>query len=91
MIDEFQDTSALQWKNLQPLLENSMAEGYDNLVVGDVKQSIYRWRNSDWKILGVELNRRIDNDRIRSIPLTGNWRSLSGIIRFNNTLFFCDP
>jgi ATP-dependent helicase/nuclease subunit A len=48
MIDEFQDTSILQWNNLKPLIDNSMAEGFDNLVVGDVKQSIYRWRNSDW-------------------------------------------
>ena len=52
MIDEFQDTSIIQWDNFNPLIKNSMAEGFDNLVVGDVKQSIYRWRNSDWKILG---------------------------------------
>ena len=52
MIDEFQDTSIIQWNNFKPLIDNSMAEGFDNLVVGDVKQSIYRWRNSDWKILG---------------------------------------
>ena len=51
MIDEFQDTSHIQWNNFRPLIENSLAEGNDNLVVGDVKQSIYRWRNSDWKIL----------------------------------------
>ena len=55
MIDEFQDTSIIQWNNFRPLIENSMAEGFDNLVVGDVKQSIYRWRNSDWKILGTVL------------------------------------
>ena len=53
MIDEFQDTSIMQWNNFKPLIENSMAEGFDNLVVGDVKQSIYRWRNSDWQILGI--------------------------------------
>ena len=69
MIDEFQDTSIIQWNNFRPLIENSMAEGYDNLVVGDVKQSIYRWRNSDWKILGKVLNNQVDNDRILSKPL----------------------
>ena len=64
MIDEFQDTSIIQWNNFRPLIENSMAEGFDNLVVGDVKQSIYRWRNSDWQILGKVLDSQIDNDRI---------------------------
>jgi len=64
MIDEFQDTSIIQWNNFKPLIENSMAEGNDNLVVGDVKQSIYRWRNSDWRILGKVLVNMVDNDRI---------------------------
>jgi ATP-dependent helicase/nuclease subunit A len=91
MVDEFQDTSSLQWKNLQPLIENSMAEGNDNLVVGDVKQSIYRWRNSDWRILGVDLYGMVDGDRFISKPLTSNWRSLSNIIRFNNSLFTVIP
>lgn len=91
MIDEFQDTSIIQWNNFSPLIENSMAEGFDNLVVGDVKQSIYRWRNSDWKILGSALSKLVDNDRFISIPLTTNWRSRSNIIRFNNTLFTIIP
>jgi ATP-dependent helicase/nuclease subunit A len=91
MIDEFQDTSIIQWNNFRPLIENSMAEGYDNLVVGDVKQSIYRWRNSDWQILGSVLDRMIDNKRIISKPLTTNWRSRANIIQFNNTLFSIIP
>ena len=91
MIDEFQDTSIIQWKNLKPLIDNSMAEGSDNLVVGDVKQSIYRWRNSDWKILGSFLNSRVDNERFISKPLTKNWRSMSNIIKFNNSLFTTLP
>jgi len=91
MIDEFQDTSGIQWNNFRPLIENSMAEGSDNLIVGDVKQSIYRWRNSDWKILGQDLKRKIDNDRFLSKPLTTNWRSLPDIIRFNNSLFTVIP
>jgi ATP-dependent helicase/nuclease subunit A len=91
MIDEFQDTSIIQWNNFHPLIENSMAEGHDNLVVGDVKQSIYRWRNSDWKILGKDLVEKVDNQRILSEPLTTNWRSRSNIISFNNSLFTIIP
>ncbi len=68
-----------------------MAEGNDNLVVGDVKQSIYRWRNSDWQILGRILQGSVDNKRIFSEPLTTNWRSRSNIIKFNNRLFTIIP
>ena len=91
MIDEFQDTSTIQWNNFSPLIENSMAQGFDNLVVGDVKQSIYRWRNSDWQILGLELMQLVDNKRVISKPLTTNWRSRSNIIKFNNTLLSIIP
>jgi len=91
MIDEFQDTSIIQWDNFQPLINNSMAEGYDNLVVGDVKQSIYRWRNSDWKILGTMKEDLVDNKRFISEPLKTNWRSRTNIIRFNNALFSVIP
>jgi ATP-dependent helicase/nuclease subunit A len=91
MIDEFQDTSIIQWENFKPLIENSMAEGFDNLVVGDVKQSIYRWRNSDWRILGRVLEGSVDNKRIFSKPLATNWRSRSNIISFNNALFTVIP
>ncbi|HUX55729.1 MAG TPA: UvrD-helicase domain-containing protein [Bacteroidales bacterium] len=91
MIDEFQDTSIIQWENFKPLIENSMAEGFDNLVVGDVKQSIYRWRNSDWQILNSMLDGLVDNDRFISEPLTTNWRSRSNIIKFNNKLFTVIP
>ncbi len=91
MIDEFQDTSKIQWDNFKPLIDNSMAEGNDNLVVGDVKQSIYRWRNSDWSILGRTLQGSVDNKRIFSEPLISNWRSRSNIISFNNTLFTIIP
>ncbi len=91
MIDEFQDTSIIQWNNFRPLFENSMAGGFDNLVVGDIKQSIYRWRNSDWQILGRVLKQSIDNERIISKPLTTNWRSRTNLIKFNNTLFSVIP
>jgi len=85
MIDEFQDTSQLQWNNLKPLISNSLSEGNGNLIVGDVKQSIYRWRNSDWKQLdhGIKNEfRQLAKEEI----LPTNWRSSEGIILFNNTL-----
>lgn len=47
LIDEFQDTSSLQWNNLLPLIENSLASGHFNMAVGDAKQAIYRWRGGD--------------------------------------------
>ncbi|MCU0461642.1 MAG: UvrD-helicase domain-containing protein [Bacteroidales bacterium] len=91
MIDEFQDTSRIQWDNFFPLIEESMGRGNDNLVVGDIKQSIYRFRNSDWRILGLLLDRQIPEERLHSIPLDTNYRSRSNIIRFNNTLFTLIP
>lgn len=52
MIDEFQDTSTIQWKNFKVLFEETMSrEDAGNLIVGDVKQSIYRWRSGDWRLL----------------------------------------
>ena len=68
-----------------------MGRGCDNLIVGDIKQSIYRWRNSDWRILADLQNNKVDNERIFRKMLDYNWRSRSGIIRFNNTLFTVIP
>jgi ATP-dependent helicase/nuclease subunit A len=90
MIDEFQDTSIIQWKNFRQLIDNSMAQGFENLVVGDIKQSIYRWRNSDWRTLR-DLKKEVDNVRYISKPLNTNYRSCSDIIRFNNALFSIIP
>ncbi|MFC2111838.1 UvrD-helicase domain-containing protein, partial [Bacteroidota bacterium] len=87
MIDEFQDTSGLQWKNFRPLIENSLANNYQCLVVGDVKQSIYRWRNSDWEILSEQLQMDFSEEQIEQKGLKHNWRSLENIIRFNNGFF----
>jgi ATP-dependent helicase/nuclease subunit A len=90
MIDEFQDTSIIQWKNFRQLIDNSMAQGFENLVVGDIKQSIYRWRNSDWRTLR-DLKGEVDNSRYISYPLNTNYRSCTNIIRFNNALFSIIP
>jgi len=87
MLDEFQDTSLFQYDNFRPLLDNSLASGHQNLVVGDVKQSIYRWRNSDWKILATELEHDFSHQEVHTTPLLRNFRSIEQIIRFNNTVF----
>ena len=87
MIDEFQDTSAMQWSNLKPLLLNSMAEGGKAMVVGDIKQSIYRWRNGDWNILAKQLDRDFRFFDRQHINLDTNWRSSKTVIEFNNRVF----
>jgi len=87
MIDEFQDTSTLQWKNFHPLMSNSLSAGKFNLVVGDVKQSIYRWRNSDWKLLDEQILTDFRPEQIHEENLETNWRSDKNIIDFNNSFF----
>lgn len=87
MIDEFQDTSVLQWKNFKPLIANSLATDNKNMVVGDVKQSIYRWRNSDWKLLDRRVNEDFSSLQTRQKTLETNWRSDRNIIEFNNSFF----
>ena len=89
MIDEFQDTSRMQWDNFRLLLLEGLSQGEDSLIVGDVKQSIYRWRNGDWRILnGIEKDMgRTLPFRIRVETLKTNRRSETRIIHFNNQLF----
>ncbi|MBS4070042.1 MAG: UvrD-helicase domain-containing protein [Algoriphagus sp.] len=87
LIDEFQDTSDFQWSSFRPLLENSLASGNTNLLVGDVKQSIYRWRGGKLELLLNEVQRQIREDLIAVKNLDTNFRSLPGIIEFNNALF----
>lgn len=85
LIDEFQDISGFQWQNLKPLISSSLAEGHMSLLVGDVKQSIYRWRGGNWQLLLTQLAAEIPNTT--STTLHHNWRSKQHIIDFNNTLF----
>ena len=87
MIDEFQDTSEVQWHNFKPLIENSLSQGYFNMLVGDVKQSIYRWRNGDWSILASGVERDFKHFGVDTKPLDINRRSLPAIIDFNNLFF----
>ena len=85
LLDEFQDTSGIQWENFRPLLENSNSQGFDNLIVGDVKQSIYRWRGSRWNLLHESLEKEMSPCRIT--VLDRNFRSLRNIVSFNNSFF----
>ncbi len=87
IIDEFQDTSQIQWRNFMPLIAETLARGKENLVVGDVKQSIYRWRNSDWNIIHSEVQKAFGKDAVSSVYLDTNYRSRNNIIKFNNNLF----
>ena len=88
MIDEFQDTSQMQWNNFRPLIENSLGDGRQNLIVGDVKQSIYRWRGSDWGLLHAGLKHfACGQTREDTETLNTNYRSQRAIITFNNQFF----
>ncbi|MBQ3723106.1 MAG: UvrD-helicase domain-containing protein [Bacteroidales bacterium] len=87
LLDEFQDTSAVQWENFRPLLRNSDASGFDNLVVGDVKQSIYRFRGSDWKLLESGLQEEFGLPPGSESVLAGNYRTCRAIVDFNNAFF----
>ena len=87
MIDEFQDTSTIQWQNFKLLLAETMShEDGSNLIVGDVKQSIYRWRSGDWRLLnGIE--NQFNSMLMEIKSLSTNYRSTRNVIDFNNTFF----
>jgi ATP-dependent exoDNAse (exonuclease V) beta subunit len=100
LLDEFQDTSTLQWQNILPLVENSLAEGNFNLLVGDGKQSIYRWRNANVKQFALLPALEGTDDSLmlaqqeealkrnyKEEQLNVNYRSRSSIIEFNNSFF----
>lgn len=86
MIDEFQDTSAKEWGNFVPLLQNAMAQSEDTsvLIVGDVKQSIYRWRGGDWRILQQGVSDSLGKADTKLEIMSNNYRSLHNIVEFNN-------
>ena len=87
MIDEFQDTSTVQWNNFKLLLDNCLAQaGSHSLIVGDVKQSIYRWRQGDWTLLNG-IDKKFDKSVITVKPLDVNYRSEQNIVEFNNIFF----
>lgn len=88
MIDEFQDTSAREWENMLPLLQNAMAasDKCSVLIVGDVKQSIYRWRGGDWRLLKDIAKQDLGPSNIEPIVLKSNYRSLAKVVDFNNRM-----
>jgi len=86
MIDEFQDTSRLQWNNFKVLLLENQSTGGNDLLVGDIKQSIYRWRNGDWAIL-KNVKKELANLSPQDKELRYNFRSKKNVIDFNNAFF----
>lgn len=91
LIDEFQDTSGLQWKNFLPLLVNGLDQMYPSLIVGDVKQSIYRWRSGDLTLLQEQVETQVGKDRTEIKNLNRNYRSGQSLVDFNNALFRTIP
>lgn len=100
LIDEFQDTSVVQWQNLLPLVENSLAGNFFNMLVGDGKQAIYRWRGGEVEQFAKlpyvidsaanELVKEREQSLIRNFGeqhLGKNYRSKSEIVLFNNSFF----
>jgi len=97
LLDEFQDTSRIQWSNFLPLLKESESNApvdkgdeapgnkVSNLIVGDVKQSIYRWRDSDWRLLGEEVGKAFPSAFTE--VMGNNWRSTGQVVNFNNSFF----
>lgn len=85
MIDEFQDTSAVQWKNFKPLVDEASATGGSSYIVGDLKQSIYRWRGAQSEIMNSVMRETSHPDDIKTLDT--NYRSLRGIVDFNNYFF----
>ena len=90
MIDEFQDTSALQWQNFKPLIGETESKGHNNLIVGDVKQSIYRFRNSDWHLL-TQVDKEFRHTEFAP-GMDGNWRTAPEIVERNELVMqrYCD-
>ena len=91
LIDEFQDTSGFQWENFKPLVKNGTDQGYFSMVVGDIKQSIYRWRGGNWRLLKDHVKEDIGVEASQDHQLDANWRSGKNIVEFNNKLFSTMP
>ena len=90
LIDEFQDTSVREWENFLPLLKNAISQAQEKhtavLLVGDVKQSIYRWRGGDWRILHNKAAEALGVDDTEVVNMEDNWRSMERVVKFNNEM-----
>jgi len=88
LIDEFQDTSPVQWRNLFPLMENSLAQRGSAFIVGDTKQAIYGFRNADYTIMkSFEVTNPFPSADHTVRELGTNFRSLPAILAFNEKVF----
>ncbi len=87
LIDEFQDTSMGQWNSFLPLVINSLSQNNHNLLVGDVKQSIYRFRGGDMRLLLEQAEKDVASFGVSKQYLQKNWRSKANIVSFNNAVF----
>jgi len=102
MIDEFQDTSVLQFMNLLPLMENALSEGKMNMIVGDAKQAIYRFRGGELRQLAempnflskqfkendwVKMRMQTLKQQYLEMELMTNYRSAEAVVNFNNHFF----
>lgn len=100
LIDEFQDTSILQWQNFLPLISNALANNYENLIVGDGKQAIYRFKGGEVEqFMNLpKIYKKPENDEFDDIEhqliqscrtenLKENYRSAAEIVNFNNEFF----
>ena len=86
LMDEFQDTSRLQWSVIKQLVQDVLAgAGHTLLIVGDIKQSIYRWRNGDWHIMASLFDDPLRNKQLET--LKKNYRSSEEVVKFNLSLF----
>lgn len=88
-IDEFQDTSPLQWEAIKALTENALANGGTFVMVGDIKQSIYRFRGADWRLM-QEVPQRWQHFEPHQRRMEENFRSGSAIVSFTNQVFHPD-
>lgn len=88
LIDEFQDTSPIQWSNLRPLIENSLAQAGSFFAVGDTKQAIYGFRNADYRIMReLESVNPFPSAHHEVKELQVNYRSFERIVKFNEEFF----
>jgi ATP-dependent helicase/nuclease subunit A len=88
LIDEFQDTSPIQWANLFPLIENSLSQGGSLFAVGDTKQAIYGFRNADYEIMkGLESENPFSSALHNVKELEINYRSLERVVDFSKEFF----
>jgi len=100
MVDEFQDTSLLQWQNLLPLYENSLSNNNFNMIVGDGKQAIYRWRNGEVEQFAAlpkiynkpegavaDIRQQALINHYQEKSLNRNYRTRKEVVEFNNAFF----